>query len=116
MKSSIFHNWVRDTRDGNVISAHGALLKLRHEFAGLGGDVAFYKAEAEGQLSRQLLPGIVSVAGLGACPSVADIVDGRRCPSAHELGSCIVSMEAHCSPTVFNLAARQAYDHSELIL
>jgi outer membrane protein assembly factor BamA len=59
VKSSIFHTWVRDNRDAGVVSSRGALLRLRHEFAGVGGSVRFYKVEAEGQLCRRLFDGVV---------------------------------------------------------
>jgi outer membrane protein insertion porin family len=58
-KSSITHTWVRDNRDDRITATRGEFLKFSHELAGLGGDASFYKAEAETQFSRPLLPGIV---------------------------------------------------------
>lgn len=59
VKSSLSHSWTRDTRDDRVMATKGAYNKVTHELAGLGGDASFYKAEAESQLSRQVLPGLV---------------------------------------------------------
>ncbi|KAI0318083.1 surface antigen-domain-containing protein [Amylostereum chailletii] len=64
VKSSIFHSWARDTRNGTITSTEGGLTKIRHEFAGLGGDAAFYKVEAEGQACRQLFPGVFLSVGM----------------------------------------------------
>lgn len=54
LKSSIFHSFIYDTRDDKIAATQGAYTKLYHEFAGLGGDAHFYKAEAEAQGSRKL--------------------------------------------------------------
>ena len=43
------------------MATRGFMTKLFQEFAGLGGQAAFYKAEIDGQISRTLLPGIVSL-------------------------------------------------------
>ena len=51
---------MRDTRDDALLGTRGSYVKLSHEFAGLGGDAQFYKAEGAGQLARRLLPGVVS--------------------------------------------------------
>ncbi|TEB24481.1 hypothetical protein FA13DRAFT_1739187 [Coprinellus micaceus] len=51
-KSSIFHSFIYDTRDDKLAATQGAYAKLYHEFAGLGGDAHFYKAEAEAQGSE----------------------------------------------------------------
>ena len=64
IKSSVFHTWIRDTRDAKFPSSRGYFTKLFHELAGLGGDVSFYKTEAETRISRPLLPGLVSLASL----------------------------------------------------
>ncbi|ETW75963.1 hypothetical protein HETIRDRAFT_461096 [Heterobasidion irregulare TC 32-1] len=58
IKSSVFHTWIRDTRDAKFPSSRGYFTKLFHELAGLGGDVSFYKTEAETRISRPLLPGL----------------------------------------------------------
>ncbi len=60
IKSSVFHSWTRDTRDDSVLGTHGSYLKIFQEFAGLGGDASFYKAETSGQFSRPIIPGLVS--------------------------------------------------------
>ena len=59
VKSSIFHTYVRDSRDNAIMGTSGGYLKLRHEFAGVGGDAVFYKVEGEATASRQLHPGVV---------------------------------------------------------
>jgi outer membrane protein insertion porin family len=50
-----------DTRDDKLATTRGSYAKFSHEFAGLGGHAKFYKAEAEGQLSRPILDGVVRV-------------------------------------------------------
>jgi outer membrane protein insertion porin family len=60
IKSSIFHNWTKDTRDDKITATEGFYLRLSQELAGLGGDASFYKAESETQFSRKILPSIVS--------------------------------------------------------
>ena len=54
------HSYMRDTRDDALLGTRGSYVKLSQEFAGLGGDAQFYKAEGAGQLARRLLPGVVS--------------------------------------------------------
>lgn len=54
IKSSIFHNWMRDTRDDPIMATKGEYLKLSHEFAGIGGDASFYKAQSEAVISRRV--------------------------------------------------------------
>ncbi|EGO03411.1 hypothetical protein SERLA73DRAFT_83345 [Serpula lacrymans var. lacrymans S7.3] len=58
LKSSISHRWTRDTRDDKITATRGLYTKVFQEFAGLGGDAFFYKAEVEGQASRRVLPGV----------------------------------------------------------
>ena len=60
LKSSISHTYLLDTRDDRMMANKGVYAKLYHEFAGLGGDASFYKAEAEGQVSRPVYNGVVS--------------------------------------------------------
>jgi outer membrane protein assembly factor BamA len=60
LKSSISHTYLLDTRDDRIMANKGVYAKLYHEFAGLGGDASFYKAEAEGQVSRPVYNGVVS--------------------------------------------------------
>ncbi|GAA6024575.1 hypothetical protein JCM10207_008658 [Rhodosporidiobolus poonsookiae] len=54
VKSSVSHTFTHDTRDDAFIATRGAFVKLKQEYAGLGGDASFVKAEAEGSLSRPL--------------------------------------------------------------
>lgn len=54
IKSSIFHNWTRDTRDDTIMATKGEYMKLSHEFAGIGGDASFYKAQSETVISRRV--------------------------------------------------------------
>ncbi|KII84672.1 hypothetical protein PLICRDRAFT_701821 [Plicaturopsis crispa FD-325 SS-3] len=57
-KSALSHTWTRDTRDDRHTATRGMYTKLFQQFAGLGGDASFYKAEAEGQISRPLFSGV----------------------------------------------------------
>src|ERR1700710_2399401 len=59
VKSSISHSWTKDTRDDKITASRGCYGKLFQELAGLSGDVSFYKAEVETQISRALIPGSV---------------------------------------------------------
>ena len=59
LKSSISHTYTLDTRDDKISATRGGYVKLFHEYAGLGGDAGFYKAEAEGQVSRPITSGLV---------------------------------------------------------
>lgn len=59
IKSSISHSWTKDTRDDKITASRGYYAKLFQELAGLSGDVSFYKAEVESQISRCLVPGLV---------------------------------------------------------
>ena len=61
LKSSLSHTWIRDTRNDKYMATHGFMTKFFQEFAGLGGQAHFYKAEVCGQYSWTLFPGIVSV-------------------------------------------------------
>lgn len=58
-KSSLFHSFVRDTRDNALVGTRGHYTKISHEFAGFGGDVTFLKSESLAQLSRKLTLGTV---------------------------------------------------------
>ncbi|KAF1959715.1 hypothetical protein CC80DRAFT_489818 [Byssothecium circinans] len=67
-KSSLTHTWVKDKRDYPLLPNKGYLMKTVSELAGygpLGGDVSFFKSEAESQVA---LPfgdtGITLTAGL----------------------------------------------------
>ena len=61
LKSSLSHTLLVDTRDDKMAATRGAYGKIYQELAGLvlGGDVSFYKAEAEGQVSRGIGRGVV---------------------------------------------------------
>jgi outer membrane protein insertion porin family len=81
-KSAISHTYVVDTRDDRLVANRGFYLRFFQELAGagidvplcaaavgkpgvtasfgLGGDAAFYKAETEAQISRQVADGLVS--------------------------------------------------------
>ncbi|KWU44573.1 DEAD/DEAH box helicase domain protein [Rhodotorula sp. JG-1b] len=54
VKSALSHTFTRDTRDDPFASTRGSFLKLKQEYAGLGGDAHFIKAEQEGSISRWL--------------------------------------------------------------
>ncbi|GAA5863064.1 hypothetical protein JCM3774_001409 [Rhodotorula dairenensis] len=54
VKSALSHTFTRDTRDDPFASTRGSFLKLKQEYAGLGGDAHFLKAEQEGSISRWL--------------------------------------------------------------
>ena len=58
-KSAISHTWTRDTRDDSIFGTRGSYLRFAQELAGLGGDASFYKTEAQAQLARPLVPGVV---------------------------------------------------------
>jgi outer membrane protein insertion porin family len=80
-KSAISHTYVVDTRDDRLVANRGFYLRVFQELAGagvdiplcaettgkpgvtacvgLGGDSAFYKAETEAQISRQVADGLV---------------------------------------------------------
>ena len=61
LKSSLSHTFLLDTRDDKMAATRGASGKIYQEIAGLalGGDASFYKAEAEGQVSRAVGRGVV---------------------------------------------------------
>ncbi|CEQ39372.1 SPOSA6832_00887 [Sporobolomyces salmonicolor] len=54
VKSAISHTFTRDTRDDPFIAIRGLFVKLKQEYAGLGGDANFLKFEQEGSLSRPI--------------------------------------------------------------
>ncbi|OJA14753.1 hypothetical protein AZE42_03187 [Rhizopogon vesiculosus] len=58
IKSSISHSWTKDTRDDKITASRGYYGKLFQELAGLSGDVSFYKAEVESQISQRFVPGL----------------------------------------------------------
>ncbi|GAA5899537.1 hypothetical protein JCM8208_000585 [Rhodotorula glutinis] len=64
VKSAISHVFMRDTRDDPFVSTRGAFVKLKQEYAGLGGDANFLKLEQEGSVARSLGGGYsVSLSG-----------------------------------------------------
>ncbi|GAB1605094.1 sorting and assembly machinery component 50 homolog [Argonauta hians] len=54
LKSSLKHEFVKDTRDDPIIPRHGSLLKIINEYAGLGGNVEYLKNEIEFQGTKSL--------------------------------------------------------------
>lgn len=66
VKSAVSHTFQRDSRDDPFVPSSGSFIRLRQEFAGLGGDASFLKLEGEGSIARSLAPGVVLSAGLRA--------------------------------------------------
>ena len=68
VKSSIMHTWVKDRRDNPMLPTRGYFNKTSLELAGWGplkGDVAFGKAEVEGQGAIPIpVPGIKGESGV----------------------------------------------------
>ena len=56
LKSALRHILSVDRRDNPVFPTEGSFFKLFQEFAGLGGDVGFFKNELETQINVPLLP------------------------------------------------------------
>jgi len=54
LKSGIRHILNVDRRDNPIFPTEGTLFRLSHEFAGLGGNVGFFKSEAEVQVNVPL--------------------------------------------------------------
>ncbi|GAA5945005.1 SAM complex subunit SAM50 [Sporobolomyces koalae] len=54
VKSAVSHTFTRDSRDDPFIATRGFYLKLKQEYAGLGGDANFLKSEHESSISRSL--------------------------------------------------------------
>ncbi|PWN54142.1 hypothetical protein IE53DRAFT_383332 [Violaceomyces palustris] len=53
VKSSISHTLLRDTRDDPLMPSRGSYFKMVQEYAGLGGDSNFFKAEFESSIGRR---------------------------------------------------------------
>jgi len=53
-KSSVYHRYIKDTRDDSMLPSRGSLFKFYQELAGLGGDIQFIKHEAESQWNLPL--------------------------------------------------------------
>ncbi|KAK4694066.1 hypothetical protein P7C70_g8810, partial [Phenoliferia sp. Uapishka_3] len=53
-KSSLSHTFTRDTRSDPFLSTSGSFLRLKEEYAGLGGDANFVKVEGEWSGARGL--------------------------------------------------------------
>jgi len=66
LKSSIKHVLNVDRRDSVVFPTQGSLFKMSQEFAGLGGNIGFFKNEVELQANVPLLEDISLQAGLQA--------------------------------------------------
>jgi outer membrane protein insertion porin family len=63
VKNSLRYGYRADSRTGDLVPSDGTLQVAKVEVAGLGGDVAFLKAEAHTQYVRPLAPGsLVTVA------------------------------------------------------
>lgn len=58
-KSSVSATLTHDTRDDPFLATRGTFSRLRTEYAGLGGDSRFWKAETENSISRELGSGLV---------------------------------------------------------
>lgn len=54
LKSAIKHILTVDRRDNPIFPSEGSLFRLSQEFAGLGGDVGFFKNEVESQVNLPL--------------------------------------------------------------
>ncbi|ESP04678.1 hypothetical protein LOTGIDRAFT_135720, partial [Lottia gigantea] len=55
VKSSLKHDFVRDTRDNKVLPTVGSWIRVSQEYAGLGGNVEFAKQDIEFQFNQSLL-------------------------------------------------------------
>lgn len=68
VKSSITHTWIKDRRDYPILPSRGYYTKFFSELAGwgpLGGDVAFWKSEAEAQGAVPIpIPGVQGDSGV----------------------------------------------------
>lgn len=54
--SSVSVDFIYNTIDNMTNPSHGEYFSLRQEVAGLGGDTAYYKAEADARIYRELYP------------------------------------------------------------
>ncbi len=68
LKSSLRHILCVDRRDNPVFPSEGSLFKLSQEYAGLGGDIGFFKNELEVQANVPL-PSLEDFVLQGANPS-----------------------------------------------
>ena len=57
LKTAIRHILTVDRRDHQVFPTEGSRFRLTQEFAGLGGDIGFFKNEVEVQANIPLSPG-----------------------------------------------------------
>lgn len=55
LKSSIKHQFTRDERDSSILPSRGSLIKMEQEFAGLGGNVEFFRHDMELQFNKKLI-------------------------------------------------------------
>ena len=92
IKSSIFHNWTRDTRDDPIMATKGEYMKLSHEFAGIGGDASFYKVQSETVISRRI-----------ASSTVRDSLHLPfvRAPHLHSASVCLFRLGPDCFGACF---------------
>ena len=61
LKSALRHILCVDRRDSSVFPTEGSFFKIFQEFAGLGGDVGFFKNELQTQINVPLLPSLPNV-------------------------------------------------------
>jgi len=75
LKSALKHTYTFDTRDSSNLPAKGVLAKFVNEVAGLGGDVKFFKTEAQLQYNLALTHGLTFQTSFvaGAMKSLNDL-------------------------------------------
>lgn len=66
LKSSVHNSFVLDSRDSIVFPVSGSLFQLKTEFAGLGGDIGFFKNELLSQVNIPLVADISLQGSFGA--------------------------------------------------
>jgi len=65
LKAAIRHILTVDRRDHQVFPTEGSRFRLTQEFAGIGGDIGFFKNEVEVQANIPLSPGVSKLLGPG---------------------------------------------------
>lgn len=66
LKSSVKNSFVVDSRDSTIFPTSGGLFHLKTEFAGLGGDIGYFKNELFSQLNVPLFADISLQGSFGA--------------------------------------------------
>lgn len=66
LKSSLHNHFVLDSRDSVVFPVSGTLFQLKTEFAGLGGDIGFFKNELLSQVNVPLVADVSVQGSFGA--------------------------------------------------